>query len=47
MDLTDFAAERPRLTAIAIRILGSPADADEWKGKPDKGALFSPEPGTP
>ncbi len=24
-----------------------PADADEWKDKPDKGELFSPEPGTP
>lgn len=22
-----------------------PADADDWKGKPDKMALFSPEPG--
>jgi RNA polymerase sigma factor (sigma-70 family) len=29
MDVTDFAAERPRLTAIAIRILGSAADADD------------------
>src|SRR5580698_3481945 len=29
MDLTDFAAERPRLTAIAVRILGSAADADD------------------
>src|SRR5580698_9951027 len=29
MDLTDFAAERPRLTAIAVRILGSEADADD------------------
>jgi len=28
-DLTDFDAERPRLTAIAIRILGSGADADD------------------
>jgi ferredoxin len=25
----------------------APADADEWKGKADKAALFSPEPGTP
>ena len=24
-----------------------PADADAWKDKPDKAALFSPEPGTP
>ena len=23
----------------------APADADEWKGKPDKAQLFSPEPG--
>jgi len=22
-----------------------PDDADDWKGKPDKGKLFSPEPG--
>ncbi len=29
MDVTDFVAERPRLTAIAIRILGSQADADD------------------
>jgi len=29
MDVTDFDAERPRLTAIAIRILGSGADADD------------------
>ncbi len=29
MDVTDFDAERPRLTAIAIRILGSKADADD------------------
>lgn len=29
MDMTDFDAERPRLTAIAIRILGSAADADD------------------
>ncbi len=29
MDLTGFEAERPRLTAIAIRILGSKADADD------------------
>jgi RNA polymerase sigma factor (sigma-70 family) len=29
MDVTDFAAERPRLTAIATRILGSAADADD------------------
>ncbi|MGD0380361.1 MAG: sigma-70 family RNA polymerase sigma factor [Acidimicrobiales bacterium] len=29
MELTDFVAERPRLTAIAIRILGSKADADD------------------
>ena len=28
-DVTDFDAERPRLTAIASRILGSPADADD------------------
>jgi len=25
----------------------APADADDWKGKPDKEKLFSPEPGTP
>jgi ferredoxin len=25
----------------------APADADEWKGKPDKGKLFSAEPGEP
>ena len=24
-----------------------PDDADEWKDKPDKGELFSPEPGKP
>src|SRR5665213_1326575 len=29
MDVTDFDAERPRLTAIAIRILGAEADADD------------------
>jgi RNA polymerase sigma factor (sigma-70 family) len=29
MDLTGFDAQRPRLTAIAIRILGSEADADD------------------
>ena len=29
MNVTDFDAERPRLTAIAIRILGSEADADD------------------
>ena len=29
MDLTDFDAERRRLAAIAIRILGSQADADD------------------
>ena len=29
MEVTDFDAERPRLTAIAIRILGSKADADD------------------
>ena len=29
MEVTDFNAERPRLTAIAIRILGSEADADD------------------
>ncbi len=29
MEVTDFDAERPRLTAIAIRILGSDADADD------------------
>ncbi len=29
MEVTDFEAERPRLIAIAIRILGSEADADD------------------
>ncbi|TMM20420.1 MAG: sigma-70 family RNA polymerase sigma factor [Actinobacteria bacterium] len=29
MEVTDFNAERPRLTAIATRILGSEADADD------------------
>ncbi len=29
MEVTDFGAERPRLTAIAIRILASNADADD------------------
>ena len=29
MELTDFDAERPRLTAIVVRILGSEADADD------------------
>src|SRR5579863_8071381 len=29
MDVTDFDAQRPRLTSIAIRILGSEADADD------------------
>jgi RNA polymerase sigma factor (sigma-70 family) len=29
MEVTDFDAERPRLTAIALRILGSGADADD------------------
>ncbi len=25
----------------------APADADEWKDKPDKAQFFSPEPGKP
>ncbi len=29
MEVTDFDVERPRLTAIAVRILGSEADADD------------------
>ncbi len=29
MEVTDFETERPRLTAIAVRILGSEADADD------------------
>ncbi len=29
MEVTDFDAQRPRLTAIAVRILGSAADADD------------------
>jgi len=29
LDVTEFEAERPRLTAIAIRILGSDGDADD------------------
>jgi RNA polymerase sigma factor (sigma-70 family) len=29
MDAADFKAQRPRLTSIATRILGSPADADD------------------
>ena len=29
MNVTEFEAERPRLTAIATRILGSEADADD------------------
>jgi len=29
VDVTDFDAERPRLTAIAVRILGSEADAED------------------
>jgi len=29
MEATEFEAERPRLMAIATRILGSPADADD------------------
>ncbi len=29
MDVTSFEAERPRLTAIAVRILGSQADAED------------------
>jgi len=29
MEMTDFDSERPRLTAIAIRILGSEADAED------------------
>jgi RNA polymerase sigma factor (sigma-70 family) len=29
VELTDFDAERPQLTAIAVRILGSEADADD------------------
>ncbi len=29
MEATDFDAQRPRLTAIAVRILGSEADADD------------------
>jgi len=38
-----YAATWPNIT----RKGEPPADADEWKDKPDKGKLFSPEPGTP
>ena len=38
-----YAAVWPNIT----RKGEAPPDADEWKGKPDKLALFSPEPGKP
>ncbi len=36
-----YAAEWPNITRKGI----PPADAEEWKGKPDKTALLSPNPG--
>jgi len=36
-----YAADWPNITRKGI----PPADADEWKGKPDKTALLSPNPG--
>src|SRR3954451_7569549 len=38
-----FSAQWPNIT----RKGEAPADADEWKDKPGKDALFSPEPGKP
>ena len=38
---TTYSAEWPNITQSRE----APADADEWKGKPDKMALFSAEPG--
>jgi len=37
----DFAGKWPNITHKS----DVPADADAWKGKPDKAALFSEEPG--
>jgi ferredoxin len=37
----DFAAIWPNITKKGE----APADADEWKNKPGKAELFSPEPG--
>ena len=39
----DYAQQWPNIT----RKGEAPADADEWKGKPDKKALLSPNPGKP
>jgi ferredoxin len=38
-----YAIARPNIT----RKGEAPADADEWKDKPDKAQFFSPEPGKP
>jgi ferredoxin len=38
-----YAAEWPNITRKGT----PPPDADEWKDKPDKGKLFSAEPGQP
>ena len=38
-----YAAQWPNIT----RKGEAPADADEWKDKPDKAKLFSAEPGEP
>jgi len=38
----DYAQTWPNIT----RKKAPPADADEWKGKPDKLSLLSPKPGT-
>ena len=44
-------AERNRIFSVEwpniVRKGDAPGDADEWKDKPDKAALFSAEPGTP
>jgi ferredoxin len=39
----DFAKEWPNITRKGT----PPDDADDWKDKPGKEALFSPNPGTP
>ena len=38
---TEYASKWPNIN----RMGEPPADADEWRGKPDKAELFSPNPG--
>ena len=39
---TEYASKWPNITAKGT----PPADSEEWKGKPDKKQLFSPNPGS-